>query len=61
ITVIVREVPRYLAEGGHVIFEIGYNQADRVIEMTEGDDRFDSLVAIRDLNDIDRVIMLTCK
>ena len=61
IAVIVNEVPRFLAKGGRVIFEIGYNQSNKVIEMTESDDRFDSLVAIKDLNDIDRVIILSCK
>ena len=60
IKIILRDAPRFLAPGGRIIFEIGYNQADRVAELTSHDDRYESIVIMKDLNDIDRVVMLTC-
>lgn len=60
IRVIVREAPKYLAPGGRIIFEIGYRQAKLVADLTEADDRYQSIVIIKDLNDIDRVVILSC-
>ncbi len=60
IKVIIDQAPYYLADGGRIMFEIGYNQADRVAELTAGDDRFTSFVLLKDLNDIDRVVILGC-
>jgi len=60
VRVILREAPNYLAEGGRIMFEIGYNQADRVADLTESDPRHKSIVIIKDLNDIDRVVILAC-
>jgi len=60
IKIILRDAPGFLAPGGRIIFEIGYNQADRVAELTSRDDRYESIVIMKDLNDIDRVVMLTC-
>lgn len=57
---LVAEAPDYLAEHGRLIFEIGYDQAEKVAALTEHDARFTSLSIIRDLNDIDRIIMLGC-
>ena len=42
------------------MMEIGYNQADRVSRLTENDDRFQSIAILKDLNDIDRVVILAC-
>jgi len=60
IRVIVREAPRYLNPGGHIIFEIGYDQALRVAALTENDKRYASLDILRDFNDIDRIVMFSC-
>ncbi|MFH1372299.1 MAG: peptide chain release factor N(5)-glutamine methyltransferase [bacterium] len=60
IRVILRDAPDYLAEDGLIMFEIGYRQADRVVKLTETDDRYRSIVILRDLNDIDRVVALGC-
>jgi release factor glutamine methyltransferase len=60
VQVILQQAPDYLAEGGRIMFEIGYNQADRVAELTSSDERYRSLVTLKDLADIDRVIMLAC-
>ncbi len=61
VKVILRYAPDYLADGGRILFEIGYNQADRVAELTAGDERYRTLDTLRDLADIDRVIMLACQ
>ncbi|UCG63005.1 MAG: peptide chain release factor N(5)-glutamine methyltransferase [Candidatus Zixiibacteriota bacterium] len=58
---IVKQAPDYLAACGRVMFEIGYNQADRVTEFTEKDDRYKSIVILKDLNDVDRVVILACE
>jgi release factor glutamine methyltransferase len=60
IRTILRDGPDYLAEGGRIMFEIGYGQADHVAGLTEKDKRYRSIVIIKDLNDIDRVVILSC-
>lgn len=60
IRVILRDAPDYLAEGGLIMFEIGYRQSQRVAELTENDDRYRSIVILKDLNDVDRVVALGC-
>ncbi|KAA3632041.1 MAG: peptide chain release factor N(5)-glutamine methyltransferase [Calditrichaeota bacterium] len=60
VEIILRDAPNYLAPNGRIMFEIGYNQADRVAKLTENDDRFTSIVILKDLNDIDRVVILNC-
>ncbi|MBU8934728.1 MAG: peptide chain release factor N(5)-glutamine methyltransferase [candidate division Zixibacteria bacterium] len=57
---IIEAAPAYLARGGRIMMEIGYNQADRVSRLTETDDRFQSIAILKDLNDIDRVVILSC-
>jgi methylase of polypeptide subunit release factors len=42
------------------MFEIGYDQAEAVAEMTDQDRRYQSLTILRDFNDIDRVVILGC-
>ena len=58
ITSIVSTAPEHLAVGGRLMFEIGYNQGDLVTELTNRDSRYTSLVILKDLNNIDRVVML---
>jgi release factor glutamine methyltransferase len=57
---IVQDAPNYLAPGGLLAFEIGYDQADKVANLTDTDDRYTSISILRDLNDIDRVVLLQC-
>ena len=57
---IIIEAPRYLAPNGRIIFEIGYDQSVKVAALTECDDRYTSIDIIKDLNDIDRLIILGC-
>lgn len=61
VRVILRDGPDYLMNGGRLMFEIGQGQAAGVAALTENDTRFDSLVVIKDFNDIDRIIILSCK
>lgn len=60
ITRILKDAPDYLAPGGRIMFEIGYNQGEQVTRLTEKDDRYKSIVILKDLNDIDRVVILAC-
>lgn len=60
IETLVKYAPNYLNNGGKLMFEIGYNQAARVSKLTETDYRYKSIVQLKDLNDIDRVVILTC-
>ena len=60
VKIILRDAPDYLNKNGRIMFEIGYNQADRVVELTGDDDRYNSIVILKDLNDIDRVVILSC-
>jgi len=55
---ILRKAPDHLAEGGRIMFEIGYNQSEKIADMTATDPRFTSLSILKDLNDIDRVVIL---
>jgi len=52
---IITESPRYLHPAGFLMFEMGYNQAEEVLEMVKKDGRYVSCNLIKDLNDIDRV------
>jgi len=60
IRVILKQAPDYLAEQGRIMFEIGYDQSEKIAALTEDDDRYTSLNIIKDLNDIDRVVILGC-
>lgn len=57
---ILRDAPKYLKPDGRIMFEIGYNQAEKVAELTSQNDDYDSIVIMKDLNNIDRVIILSC-
>ena len=56
---LISEAPDYLKENGRLMFEIGYNQADLVYEISGKDDRYKSITILKDLNDIDRVVILS--
>jgi release factor glutamine methyltransferase len=61
IRVIIANAPKYLAAQGRIMFEIGYGQAEKIAQLTEQDSRYESINIIRDLNDIDRIVILSCK
>jgi len=56
---IIDEAPQFLNENGRILFEIGYNQGEKVADLTEKNPHFRSLSIIKDLNDIDRVVILS--
>ena len=60
IRVILRTAPAFLAEGGRLMFEIGYDQSATIAELTGADDRYTSLTILKDLNGIDRIVILGC-
>lgn len=61
IKAIVAKAPDHLAPGGRIMFEIGYGQAEKVAKLTEQDERYNSISILRDLNNIDRIVILSCK
>lgn len=58
---ILRKAPDHLAKAGRIMFEIGYDQSEKIAALTEKDARFTSLSIIKDFNNIDRVVILGCK
>ena len=58
IELLITEAPDYLKDGGRLMFEIGYNQSELVYELSGKDDRYQSITILKDLNDIDRVVIL---
>ncbi|PKK84222.1 MAG: peptide chain release factor N(5)-glutamine methyltransferase [candidate division Zixibacteria bacterium HGW-Zixibacteria-1] len=51
--------PAYLNPNGRIMFEMSYDQTDKIIRLTENDKRYRSFTIIKDLNDIDRVVILS--
>lgn len=60
ITELIGHAPDYLADGGRIMFEIGYDQSEKVAALTETDERYTSIEIIKDLSDIDRIVILGC-
>ncbi len=60
VRVILRDGPNFLAPGGRIMFEVGYDQAEKVAQMTESDNRYQSFAYLKDLAGVDRVIILGC-
>ena len=57
---LLSEAPHLLAEGGRIMFEIGYDQSEKVMQLTANDPRCSSVTVLKDLADIDRVIIVSC-
>jgi release factor glutamine methyltransferase len=57
---IIAEAPSYLAEGGRIMFEIGYDQSERIPELVAQQSAYESMTIMKDLNDIDRIVILGC-
>ena len=60
ISVIIREGYKYLAPGGRIMFEMGYDQAEKVAAIVGEVDAYTSFSVLKDLNDLDRIIILGC-
>jgi release factor glutamine methyltransferase len=52
--------PDHLSPRGRLMFEVGFDQAERVADLTSEDDRYQSIVIRKDLGYIDRVVILGC-
>ena len=57
---ILSKAPDFLAIGGRIMFEIGHDQAERITGITEKDSRYNSISILKDLNNFDRIVILTC-
>lgn len=58
---LLREAPHYLADNGRIMFEIGYDQAETVMKLVADDHRFEAVTIFKDLADIDRVVIVSCR
>lgn len=58
---IIKESPSFLGEGGLLIMELGMGQLEQVKNISEQSKRFIFIEAIKDYNEIDRVIVLQAK
>ncbi|MFQ5607883.1 MAG: N5-glutamine methyltransferase family protein, partial [Candidatus Zixiibacteriota bacterium] len=56
---LIAEAPDYLAPGGKLMFEIGYDQAEQIQKLVDHNESFVSSVLMKDLNDVDRVFILS--
>jgi len=61
IRVILKKAPDYLSHGGRIMIEVGHNHAAIISQITEADQRYNSISVLKDLNDFDRIVILTCK
>lgn len=57
---ILKHAPLHLSPNGRLIFEIGYDQAEQVSKLTADDDRYKSIAILKDYNDCDRLVILSC-
>lgn len=55
---IIKQAPDFLADDGAVMFEIGYDQAEKVADSVKRDGQYKSYSILKDLNNIDRVVLL---
>ena len=60
IRVILEKAPDYLAENGRIMFEIGHKQSEKISKLVESDSRYSSISILKDLNEIDRIVILSC-
>jgi len=60
IRVILKKAPDYLAENGRIMFEIGHRQSEKISQIIKSDSRYSSISILKDLNDIDRIVILSC-
>ena len=59
VRVIVREAPSLVKKGGRIMFEIGFNQGRPVAELCEASGLYEKVTIVKDLNDYDRIVVLT--
>lgn len=57
---ILEQAPSHLSPNGRLIFEIGYDQAKQVSDLTADDHRYKSIAILKDYNDWDRLVILSC-
>ena len=57
---ILDRAPSHLKPHGRLMFEIGYDHAKKIADLTSPDKRYTSLTILKDLNNIDRIVILGC-
>jgi release factor glutamine methyltransferase len=59
IKILISQSPEYLKPKGRLMFEIGYNQAEATMRLSEKCRQYRSISIMKDLNDIDRAAILS--
>jgi len=54
---LIRTAPDYLERPGHLMFEIGYDQAETIFDLVDSDNRYVDCSLFKDMSDIDRVVV----
>jgi release factor glutamine methyltransferase len=55
----IAKAPDFMARPGFLMFEIGFNQSQDIFDLVESDGRYSDCSLLKDLSDIDRVVI--CK
>lgn len=56
---LIDDAPSFLNPNGRIMFEMSYDQTEKIARLTENDKRYRTFTVIKDLNDIDRVVILS--
>lgn len=56
---LLAEAPDYLTRPGYLMFEIGFDQSQEIFKIVQSDGRYSDCSLLKDLSDIDRVVI--CK
>jgi release factor glutamine methyltransferase len=56
---LIDKAPDYLKDNGRLMFEIGYDQGEKIKDLTKNNTRYRSFTIVKDLNDIDRIVILS--
>jgi len=59
IRAMIDKAPEYLKGKGRLMFEIGYDQGEKIADITERDERYRTFSIVKDMNDINRVVVLS--
>lgn len=54
---IIRQAPKFLKKEGILMFEIGFDQKEEVVDMLKKTGRFRNITALKDLAGLDRVVI----
>ncbi len=57
---ITKQAPKYLKNGGMLVYEIGYNQGQEIVKLIQESDFYENVEITRDLASLDRCVSANC-